>query len=138
MASKLKKQSKAAKPDCKVWAQVGDELLAEYLNKPIEGVEGHECWLVVAPGDVLAFHCQAKPGMVDEFVLVVDGIIRACEVRRNTIVVFDKALHRAPGRGKQPGAVFRSDMVVQLRDEEESRSKSQYYLVFNILTFFSG
>lgn len=123
MTSKPKRQSKAAKPDCKVWAQVGEELLAEYLNKPIDGVDGHECWLVVAPGDNLSFHCQAKPGILDEFVLIVDGIIRGCEVRRNTTVIFDKALHRAPGRGKQPGAVYRSDMVVQTRNEDESRSK---------------
>ncbi|KAE8452422.1 hypothetical protein EG329_000324 [Mollisiaceae sp. DMI_Dod_QoI] len=125
MSTKPKRSNRAAKPDCKVWIQVGEELLTEYLNKPLDGVEGCECYIVVALGDVLTLHCQAKPGIVDEFVLIPDGVIRACESRRNLTLVLDKALHRAEGRGKQAGAVFRSDMVIQIRNEKESRLVAQ-------------
>ncbi|CZR57919.1 uncharacterized protein PAC_07809 [Phialocephala subalpina] len=123
LSTKSKRSSKPPKPDCKVWVQVGDELLPEYLNKPIEieGVRGSESYLVVALRDVLTLHCQAKPGIVDEFVLIPDGIIRAVETRRQATLVFDKAIHANIGRGKAPGAAFRSDMVIQSRNQGESR-----------------
>lgn len=134
MSTKPKRSSKAAKPDCKVWVQAGEEVLAEYLNKSIDGVEGVECYVVVALGDVLTLHCQAKSGIVDEFVLIPDGIIRACESRRNAVLIFDKALHRTK-KGKSLGAVYRCDLTVQMRNEKETKCRSDLYLIFlNSLT----
>lgn len=145
MSAKPKKSSKAPKPNCKVWIQVGEEELTEYLTKPIDGLDGldgvdaFESYVVVALGDVLTVHCQAKPGIVDEFALATDGIFRACETRRHAVLIFDKALHRSKGKGKQQAAVYRSDMVVQMRNEKETRRKFRICLIFaNNLNFTSG
>lgn len=128
-STKSKRSSKPPKPDCKVWVQVGDELLPEYLTKPIEieGVQGFESYIVVALGDIVTLHCQAKPGIVDEFVLILDGIVRACDSRRKETLVLDKALHANVGRGKAAGAAFRSDMVIQARNQQESRREYQMH-----------
>lgn len=118
------KRGKAARPDCKAWIEVNDEVLSEYLSSPIDGIAGSACYVAVARDDVITIHCQAKQGIVDEFVLVIDGVVRACETRREKTLTFDKSLHCAEGRGKRMGPAYRSDMIVEDRNAEESECKS--------------
>lgn len=129
---------KPLKPDCKAWVQVGEETLVEYLNKPIEieGVEGYECYVQVALGETLTVHCEGKKGYVDEFVLIADGVIRACENRKNNAFAINQVLHRARGKGKQVAAVYQSDMKVQMRNDKETRCKlpsADVFLSTNLL-----